>query len=80
MAGIDYKELHSVFIDGAPRFGANSVTFDSELELLWVGNSGGHVTSYCGSSLQKFTSFQVRLVDIDISIQLNLHKTMHMAV
>nr|XP_039268945.1 PAN2-PAN3 deadenylation complex catalytic subunit PAN2-like [Styela clava] len=58
MAG-EYKELHSVLIDGAPRFGTSALSFDNELELLWSGNMGGHITSYCGASLQKYTSFQI---------------------
>lgn len=55
----EYKELQSVVIDGAPRFGTSYISFDTEFELVWVGNQGGHLTSYCGGSLQRFTSFQV---------------------
>ncbi|XP_076824729.1 PAN2-PAN3 deadenylation complex catalytic subunit PAN2-like isoform X2 [Clavelina lepadiformis] len=55
----EYAEMNVLAIDGAPQFGSNSVHFDSSCELLWVGNQGGHITSYYGPTMQKYTSFQV---------------------
>ena len=36
----EYQELHSLMIDGGNRFGASTVAFDGQEELLWVGNLG----------------------------------------
>nr|XP_026693869.1 PAN2-PAN3 deadenylation complex catalytic subunit PAN2 isoform X1 [Ciona intestinalis] len=55
----EFAELNILPIDGAPRYGASSVHFDSGNELLWVGNQSGHMTSYYGAAMQKYTSFQI---------------------
>ena len=35
----EFAELNMQTVDGSPQYGASSVHFDSNFELLWAGNN-----------------------------------------
>ncbi|KHJ42621.1 hypothetical protein D918_07340 [Trichuris suis] len=61
----NFALLSTVLVDGSPDFGVSVVAFDEFEELLWAGNQNGHLTSYHGWLLSKYTSFQA-LVDQEL--------------
>ncbi|XP_006794365.1 PAN2-PAN3 deadenylation complex catalytic subunit PAN2 [Neolamprologus brichardi] len=60
MEGI-FSELHSVVSEvGIP---VTATHFDLQEEMLWMGNHRGHVTSFFGPTMARFSSFQVHATD-----------------
>ncbi|XP_052450532.1 PAN2-PAN3 deadenylation complex catalytic subunit PAN2 isoform X2 [Carassius gibelio] len=56
-----YSELHSVAAEvGIP---VTATHFDLQEELLWMGNHRGHASSFFGTTMGRYSSFQVHMTD-----------------
>uniref|UniRef100_A0A8C4NAI4 PAN2-PAN3 deadenylation complex catalytic subunit PAN2 n=1 Tax=Eptatretus burgeri TaxID=7764 RepID=A0A8C4NAI4_EPTBU len=56
-----YREVHSIVMEvGVP---VTACHFDGQEENLWLGNQTGHVTSYFGLNMDRYSSFQAHATD-----------------
>ncbi|XP_048584798.1 PAN2-PAN3 deadenylation complex catalytic subunit PAN2 isoform X2 [Nematostella vectensis] len=54
----EYQEIRTIFNNAREPLGITSVITDPFEELVWVGNQSGHISSFYGIQLQKYTRFQ----------------------
>ncbi|XP_068181452.1 PAN2-PAN3 deadenylation complex catalytic subunit PAN2 isoform X2 [Antennarius striatus] len=56
-----YSELHSAVSEvGIP---VTATHFDLHEEMLWMGNHRGHVTSFFGPTMGRYSSFQIHMTE-----------------
>lgn len=48
----EYSEFGTVLADGGDRFGVSAICFDSQEELLWMGNEGVRIFLFSFTSVQ----------------------------
>ncbi|KAB8235200.1 poly(A)-specific ribonuclease [Aspergillus alliaceus] len=61
----DWDELSRIPVPPPTPHGlptnATTIAFDDVMELLWVGNEYGRITSFCGPELQRYTSVRAHV-------------------
>ncbi|XP_020913872.1 PAN2-PAN3 deadenylation complex catalytic subunit PAN2 [Exaiptasia diaphana] len=60
----EYQEIRAIFNNGRDPCALTNVVVDPFEELVWVGNQSGHITSYYGLQLQRYTAFQAHHSEI----------------
>eukprot|EP00111_Clytia_hemisphaerica_P006765 TCONS_00019563-protein len=60
----EFNEIRMILNDPLRHTITTSVAFDTHEQLFWAGTQSGHITSYYGSSLQKYTAFQAHHSEI----------------
>ncbi|KAG5680909.1 hypothetical protein PVAND_010387 [Polypedilum vanderplanki] len=66
----EYLELGTTLSNNL-SCGITTVKFDTHEELIWTGNQSGYVSSFYGSTMQKYTSFRVHQTEIVHQIETN---------